>query len=118
MTTFCDSIGFDANGNLVYKEGQNGFTINVIDPATVGLEDLLLNESLAMYPNPAQGRVNLSWDASLEVQTVAVYTISGQQVMDLKAEGSEMEISNLPAGAYLVRVNAASASKTLRLIVQ
>lgn len=118
VSTFCDSIGFDANGNLVYKEGQNGFTINVVDPATVGVDELLLNESLAMYPNPAKGKVQLSWDASLDVQKVAVYTLNGQQVRAFEVNGSDLEISNLPAGAYLVRVETAEASKTLRLIAK
>lgn len=117
-STFCDSIGFDANGNLVYKEGQNGFTINVIDPSTVGVEELLLNESLAMYPNPASEKVNLSWDEALAVDEISVYTISGQQIRNLKVEGSKAQITNLAAGAYLVRVHSSTASKTLRLIVQ
>lgn len=118
VSTFCDSIGFDANGNLVYKEGQNGFTINVVDPATVSVDELVLTESLAMYPNPAKGKVTLSWDANLDVQKVVVYTLNGQQVRAMEVNGSELEIANLPAGAYLVRVETAGASKTLRLIAQ
>jgi len=115
ISTFCDSVGFDANGNLVYK---NGFTINVIDPSTVGIEEMLLNESLALYPNPSNGKVNLSWDESVEVEQVSVLSMTGQVVRSLAADGAQMEIDNLPAGAYLVRVEAATTSKTLRLIIQ
>lgn len=118
VSTYCDSIGFDANGNLVYKDGQAGFTINVIDPATVGIEDLLLNQSLAMYPNPAKEKVNLSWDEALEVERVNVFSLTGQQVKSLEVSGGSAEISGLPSGAYLVRVESANASKTLRLIVE
>lgn len=118
VSTFCDSVGFDANGNLVYKAGQNGFTINVIDPATVGIEDLLLNESLSMYPNPANEKVTLSWDSNLKVEKVKVFSITGQQVRSVAVSGDELEIRDLPGGAYLVRVESATASKTLRLIVE
>ena len=118
VSTFCDSVGFDANGNLVYKEGQNGFTINVIDPATVGVEEMLLEQSLNMYPNPANEKVTLSWDASLEVEKVNVFSITGQQVKSIAVSGDELEIRDLPSGAYLVRVESATASKTLRLIVE
>lgn len=117
VNTYCDSIGFDANGNLVYK-GMTGFTINVIDPATVGLEDRMLESSLSLYPNPAAEKANLSWDASLKVQNVEVYSISGQKLIDFKPTSNTAEISGLESGAYLVRVSSKTASKTLRLIVE
>ena len=114
-STFCDSVGFDANGNLVYK---NGFTINVVDPATVGLEEQLLNESLSLYPNPSQGAVNLEWDARLDIETISIFTISGSLVQELPLLGNRAEVNGLSAGAYLVKVQSAEATKTLRLIVQ
>ncbi|WP_421752599.1 PKD domain-containing protein [Croceimicrobium sp.] len=118
MSTFCDSIGFDSNGNLVYKGQTGGFTINVIDPATVGLEENLLDESLAMYPNPANEKVTLSWDPALKVENVSVLSLAGQEVLSVSpSEAASLEINDLPRGAYLVRVHAATASKTLRLIV-
>lgn len=117
-STFCDSIGFDANGNLVYKAHQNGFTINVIDPATVSVEDLVLESSLEMFPNPASEVVNLSWDQGLEVESIKVYSISGSLVKSIAVEQSKAEISGLAPGAYLVKVETVEASKTLRLIVQ
>lgn len=118
MSIFCDSIGFDSNGNLVYKGQTGGFTINVIDPATVGLEENLLDESLAMYPNPANEKVTLSWDPALKVENVSVLSLAGQEVLSVSpSEAASLEINDLPRGAYLVRVHAATASKTLRLIV-
>lgn len=117
VSTYCDSIGFDTNGNLVYK-GMTGFTINVIDPATVGLEDKVLESSLSLYPNPATDKAKLSWDASLDVQNVAVYSISGQKLIDFQPTSNTAEINGLEFGAYLVRVSSKTASKTLRLIIE
>ncbi len=117
VSTYCDSIGFDANGNLVYK-GMTGFTINVINPATVGLEDKVLESSLSLYPNPAADKANLSWDASLNVQNVEVYSISGQKLIDFQPTSNTAEITGLESGAYLVRVSSKTASKTLRLIIE
>jgi len=117
VSTFCDTIGFDANGNLVYK-GMTGFTINVIDPATVGLEDKVLGNSLSLFPNPATDRAELSWDASLGVQNVTVFSISGQKLMDFQPASNSAEITGLESGAYLVRVSSENAAKTLRLIIE
>ncbi len=113
-STFCDSIGFDANGNLVYK---TGFTINVVDP-NVGLEDDLLTTSLSMFPNPSRGVVNLEWDEQLELKSLKVYSISGSLVKQIATEGNSAKIDALKPGAYLVRVESLKASRTLRLIVQ
>ncbi len=115
VSTFCDSVGFDANGNLVYK---NGFTINVIDPATFSIEDNLLDQSLAMYPNPAREKVTLTWDASVSVDRITVFALSGQKVMEISPDAAEAEIDGLRSGAYLVRVESSTASKVLRLIVE
>ena len=117
VSTYCDSIGFDANGNLVYK-GMTGFTINVIDPATIGLEDKVLESSLSLFPNPAADKAQLSWDGSLDVQNVTVYSISGQKLIDFQPTSNTAEISGLESGAYLVRVSSKTASKTLRLIIE
>tara|TARA_R110001592_G_scaffold243783_1_gene504875 strand:+ start:118635 stop:119894 length:1260 start_codon:yes stop_codon:yes gene_type:complete len=117
VSTYCDSIGFDANGNLVYK-GMTGFTINVIDPATIGLEDKVLESSLSLFPNPANDKAQLTWEASLDVQNVAVYSISGQKLIDYQPNTNQVEISDLESGAYLVRVSSKTATKTLRLIIE
>ena len=117
VSTYCDTIGFDANGNLVYK-GMTGFTINVIDPATVGLEDKVLESSLSLYPNPASDKAKLSWDASLNVQNIEVFSISGQKLIDFQPTTNQADITDLESGAYLVRVSSKTASKTLRLIIE
>lgn len=114
-STFCDSVGFDANGNLVFK---NGFTINVVDPASVGLDEQLLNESLSVYPNPSAGDVNLEWDPRLEVEKLSVFSISGSLINEITKPNHRTELKGLKPGAYLVRIQSATAAKTLRLIVQ
>ncbi len=117
ISTYCDTIGFDANGNLVYK-GMTGFTINVIDPATVGLEDKVLENSLSLFPNPATDKAELTWDASLGVNNVEVFSISGQKLLNFKPNSNTAEITGLQSGAYLVRVSSDNAAKTLRLIIE
>jgi PKD repeat protein len=117
ISTYCDSIGFDVNGNLVYK-GMTGFTINVVDPAIVGLENEVLASSLSLYPNPAADRAQLTWDASLNVENVEVFSITGQKLIDFQPNTNNAEITGLESGAYLVRVSSKTATKTLRLIIE
>jgi hypothetical protein len=116
VSTYCDSIGFDANGNPVFKGGA-GFTINVVNPATFSVAEDLLGQ-LSLYPNPAQGPATLTWSSGVDLEAIEVLNLNGQLVQRLQPEGAQVEISNLPAGAYLVKVNTAKTSAALRLIVQ
>jgi hypothetical protein len=77
-----------------------------------------LASSLSLYPNPAADRAQLSWDASLNVENVAVYSITGQKLIDLQPNTNNAEITGLESGAYLVRVSSKTATKTLRLIIE
>lgn len=112
---FCDSIGFDANGNLVYK---NGFTVNVVDPATFSVQEVQASD-FSLYPNPAKGRANLSWENAFDINSIDVYTMSGQKAASYRPkELKRVAIENLRSGAYLVKVNTSKGSTSLKLIVE
>lgn len=115
-SSYCDSIGFDANGNLVFK-GQSGFTLNILDPATVNLEEMVLAQSLQMYPNPSAGQVNLTWDQALAVEELELLSLTGRILQQHRPESAEQQISHLTPGLYLVRVKTAAASEVRRLLV-
>ncbi|MAO07805.1 MAG: hypothetical protein CL596_03740 [Alteromonas sp.] len=70
-----------------------------------------------VYPNPTQNMVQ--FDNTLGIETVTVYSIVGQRLLEVPAtEGSNM--LNMPntAGVYLVRFETAEASHTLKVVVQ
>ncbi|NVK27791.1 MAG: T9SS type A sorting domain-containing protein [Flavobacteriia bacterium] len=113
-STFCMPVEFDSTGAPVLK---NGFTVNVIDPATFSIDDPLL-ETVSLYPNPSKGEARLTWDATLDVQEVSVFTINGQQMMNLTPNSNEVMISSLPTGVYMVRIQTENAVTSQRLIVE
>lgn len=114
-SVFCDSIGFDSNGNLVFK---NGFTVNVVDPATFSVHELQASD-FSLYPNPAKGKTSLSWENGQNINSVDVYTMSGQKAASYQAIGMQrVEIANLKSGAYIVKVNAKTGSTSLKLIIE
>lgn len=117
VSTYCDSIGFDANGNPVFKNSGAGFTVNVINPATFSIAEATAKH-FSLYPNPAKGNATLSWDVSLDIESVEVYTLTGQKVRSLEAQGEQVELSNLSIGAYIVKVKTAKTSVALKLIVE
>ncbi len=118
MSTYCTNVGFDANGNLIFKTNAKGFTINVINPATVGLLEKDVFTSVNLYPNPSRGVANLKWDDNLDVQGVKIISLSGKILQELNPTDNKLEINNLDAGIYIIQIATPDAAKTMRLVVE
>jgi PKD repeat protein len=115
VSTFCDTVGVDSLGNLIFK-GQQGLTVNVIDPATVGIDEISAAD-FRLFPNPARQSATLQWEAATEVNLVEVYSLNGQLQQQIEPEGQELKFSNLASGTYIVRVQTAQTSISLKLQV-
>ena len=69
------------------------------DPV-VAIDDVAMQSvSLQLYPNPATDRLMLS--ADMPVQCVQVFDMTGRMVMS--STGTELDVSALPAGLYMLR---------------
>ncbi|HMI08668.1 MAG TPA: GEVED domain-containing protein [Flavobacterium sp.] len=68
------------------------------------------------YPNPVKDFLNLSY--SQKISDVSVFNLLGQQVFSktIGQNQSKIDLSALPKGAYLVRVNSESQMKTIKII--
>lgn len=111
--SYCDSVGADAEGKLLYKSDGNGFTINVMDPYRIG--QLEYNKPIVkIYPNPACNWVNISGVQVFENQMQwSLVTVSGQEVKKgmLLNDGfmeQKIDIKDLQEGVYIVRIEGNS----------
>lgn len=103
----------DAQGNTLFS--RNGSDLMVWDDLylnittagsdgpqnpVVAIDDVAMQSvSLQLYPNPATDRLMLS--ADMPVQRVQVFDMSGRMVMS--STGTELDVSTLPAGLYMLR---------------
>src|SRR5690606_34235506 len=118
VSTHCDSIGFDSNGNLIYKSSGQGFTINVVDPATVSQKEIGLESKFNLYPNPTRGEATLAWDASIGVEQIDVISINGQLVRSIEPNTASVKLNGLQTGVYILRVKSAQGEAAVRMMVQ
>ncbi len=103
----------DAQGNTLFS--RNGSDLMVWDDLylnittagsdgpqdpVVAIDDVAMHSvSLQLYPNPATDRLMLS--ADMPVQRVQVFDMTGRMVMS--STGTELDVSTLPAGLYMLR---------------
>ena len=82
---------------------------------TLGLSSFEAPE-VKMYPNPASDRLTI--ESSIEMQTIEVSNLLGQEIMKVSpgATVSTIDVSSLQSGVYLVKTTAEGITSTKRFI--
>ena len=113
-TTYTISVS-DLNG----CNGNSNVTVNV--NACVGLNELV-SESIAVYPNPSNGVLNIALPASISQNaTLEIYDAIGKLVVKqtLTNELNSVNISDLTNGIYLFKIlNNTNSVKIGKLVKQ
>ena len=103
-------------------EDANGCdsTVTLTLTVTSGLNDVVNNLSVSLYPNPTNANATLSVKGLNEDATIIVTDQQGKVISTTKlAKGSEIaeiETTNLASGVYYVRIQTANAVRTEKLI--
>jgi hypothetical protein len=84
--------------------------------STLGVNTFDVNSGFKAYPNPVNNILNIEYTSDLS--NVSVYNLLGQQVLTKKvtATSTQIDMSGLNAGTYLVKVEANDASKTIKVV--
>ncbi|GAA4375393.1 hypothetical protein GCM10023186_08020 [Hymenobacter koreensis] len=76
---------------------------------------------LALYPSPAVNSLNVSLTATADKATVTVFSTTGALLMTQSLDSSlrtTLDVSNLPTGAYILKVQAANGVNLTRRFVK
>ncbi len=117
---FCDSVGMDSLGNLLYKTFSGGFMLNVQNP-NIGLTEKSL-ERPSIYPNPANNFINISFKGMDKSQiNYSLLDIRGAQVLIGESAPNNGLISigtsTLPDGFYILTVSRKGQSYNQKLFI-
>ena len=121
VVDFTNYTGTDSYLAFRLNAGSSPFVSMYIDdvvwsnPLGMGTFDA---NAFRYYPNPVKDILNLSYDKN--ITKVAVYNVLGQEIMikNNNANQSQIDMSSLASGTYLVRVTADNAEKTFKVIKQ
>ena len=69
------------------------------------------------YPNPAQNEIRLYNPEKLSGEII-IYSLSGQQALNIKPLSESINISNIPTGMYIVEVTIEKRKFRQKLLVQ
>lgn len=105
--------------SVFVPDGHGGFIssdfINVVNPATycttTTVNALTAHESFELSPNPVADELNVSLAAGNTDLSVEIFDVTGKRVFAKQESNASVRlsipVSNLPAGAYYIRINGA-----------
>jgi len=105
----CVKITKDGNGEetgpipkLPVPQDTNKQASNVFE--TKEIEEKVKDDELIVFPNPIQDIINIDGKEGGEYY-YQIYNMAGQMVKEGKFENNQTEVSSLPSGVYLIRIN-------------
>ncbi len=101
------------------EENSRETAVTIVYDETVGVEDdLLADEFVKVYPNPTRGEFNIELGSWGTIESVRIFTATGQLVQQYHDLGgsSLIDISNQRPGVYLMEVVAEGQKETIQLV--
>ncbi|MDA0731385.1 MAG: T9SS type A sorting domain-containing protein, partial [Bacteroidetes bacterium] len=73
----------------------------------VGVEDLVFSQNLDVFPSPTSSTITVYLDGAFALSNnlCEIYSISGQKMMAFTLSQSEIDVSGLSNGTYLITVD-------------
>ncbi|MDE5870308.1 MAG: choice-of-anchor J domain-containing protein, partial [Muribaculaceae bacterium] len=96
----------------VYEEGTSEAAVVAFSTKTSGVGSVI-SENAAVYPNPASEKVFFG----KEVEKATLFNLSGVAVASAKGANA-MDLTNVSAGIYLLKLENNGNTQTVRLIVK
>ena len=98
---------FLPSGNLLASDIQNGLFVLQYDTTSVGVNTILEDEGMSLYPNPADNFLKISLaDENSTIERVEVLNMAGQisSITSSLLNDQFLNIENLTSGMYLLKV--------------
>lgn len=106
-----------AGTNTITKGNTtNLYYIKTAYTIVTGLAENNKNKGITLYPNPATTVLNILLTNSDTIEKVTVYNMIGQVVKNSAGDVRSIDMSDLSAGSYLVKVQTNQGSTTQNII--
>gem|GEM_PF-4202025 len=122
--TYTNSLSSPASDSFKVNilNASDGWLPNVIVPITIqNTLNLIENNTIqaVIYPNPSNGKVNVSWSDNLET-TIELFDLQGRNILykQINASMIELDIEKFSDGVYLLSVQNEKIKMTKKIILK
>ncbi len=89
-------------------------TVTVVDSALGIEEESLTKNQIKIFPVPTEGILNIS--TNMQIEETIIFDLNGKKIMQNQGAVSQMNVSKLEAGMYLIRFKVEDKYYTKRII--
>lgn len=109
--------GVNALDNTTNETSTNPFPDRTYNStASIGKSEI---SGFAIYPNPVQGGSFRIMSSSQTLKSIQIYDMLGKQVINQKVMGNEIiDVNNLNAGIYILKVEEEGKLATRKLVIE
>ena len=117
----CETVGCETDTSFFVVTLNNVLRVKGSDFPNVGVPERI-PMALSVYPNPTGDLLHIELSGT-EIANVALYDLQGRVVetrhgTSLQSETATVNLRNVPAGVYLLRVRDAEGKEYMRKIVK
>ena len=125
QTTSYEIEGLTANSTYDVRvkavcaaDNESDFITSSFTTTGVGIDNITLASSISLMPNPADNYIDLNVNSNVNVKEAVVYNAFGQMIqkVELNNNHTRIDLSDMAAGMYFVRVNGDNVSATKKFI--
>ncbi len=99
-------------GMAFYTQSANAQTSTVGNPGETTIEEL------SIYPNPATGEKVYISTKNNQTKKIEIFNVLGKPVLSTMLSGTELNISTLEPGIYILKIKEGKSSATRKLVIR
>lgn len=111
-----NTVAILADGTA-FAAGENGLLMRSAEPITVGVKEIELNNSIDIYPNPANTTVQLSNTGNSTIKEITLMDNSGRILKSYPAGTTTLDLSSFAPSLYFVRIRTNKGAVVKKVVV-
>ncbi|WP_282031039.1 glycosyl hydrolase [Winogradskyella eximia] len=106
---FAFSGGLAVTKYISYVVGSN---------CALGVEDNELVNSIKIYPNPTSGKINITSNPNVEIESLALYTITGKLIFEANNPSNTIHLNYYQKGVYFLKLVSNKGLVVKKIIIK
>ncbi len=70
----------------------------------MAVDDFVLQQQISIYPNPTENFLNIATTKNLEIATIEIFNIYGQQLKSYPPNSRRINIGHYKNGVYFLKI--------------
>ncbi len=113
----CDYL-ISPSGTLRIEDNASGCnTVEEVEQVcqSISVFEHKFKNNISVFPNPAKDKIFISCSASVKIEEVNLYTLIGERISGLVKKDSELDVSKIPNGLYILEVISDTAISKFKI---